>query len=143
MKNRKWLTYTVGVLLTLVVLAIVGGAGFRIGMMQNASFARPAFAHNFEGVPQAMQDNFKDNGGPQALQGNSRNQRFDNRGDDRRDGFSPIFGLFHLVVLGLLLWVGYKLVKNSGWRLTRVQAASAPEVNTTPSMEVEQKKESE
>jgi len=149
MKNRKWLTYTLGTLLTLVVLAAVGGAGFRIGMMQNASFARPAFAHNFDGGRQAMQGNLPDNGGPQSMQGNphdngwtqmqgnSQNRGFDNRGnnrgDDRRgDGmgfFSPIFGLIHLAMLGLLLWLGYKYVKKSGWRISRVQ--------------VEEKKESE
>jgi hypothetical protein len=162
MKNKKWLTYTVGILLTLVVLAAVAGAGIRFGMMQNASFARPAFAHNFDGAPQArqglpqnndgnqstqgnpqaMQRNFRDNGGPQAMQG----QGFDNRGGDRRGGmpfFPPIFGLIHLVVLGLLIWLGYKLVKNSGWRLTRVAASPAPVANETSSMEVEEKKESE
>jgi hypothetical protein len=163
MKNRKWLTYTVGVLLTLVILAVVGGAGFRIGMMQNASFARPFFAHNFDGGSQVMQGNsqnnggnqstqgnFHDNGGTQAMQGNPHNQGFDNRGNnrgnDRKGGisfFSPIFGLIHFVVLGLLLWLGYKLVKKSGWRLTRAQVSPAPVANETPSVEVEKKKESE
>jgi hypothetical protein len=170
------LTYTVGVLLTLVILAVVGGAGFRIGMMQNASFARPFFAHNFDGGPQVMQGNsqnnggnqstqgnsqdngnprfmqgnFHDNGGTQAMQGNPHNQGFDNRGNnrgnDRKGGmsfFSPIFGLIHFVVLGLLLWLGYKLVKKSGWRLTRAQVSPAPVANETPSVEVEKKKESE
>jgi hypothetical protein len=164
MKNRKWLTYTLGILLTLVVLAVVGGAGFRIGMMQNASFAQPAFAHNFDsatrpmqgnfqddGNPRSMQRNFQGNDGPQAMQGNPHNQGFDNRGynnrgNDRRGSvsfFAPIFWLIRLVVLGLLLWVGYKFVKNSGWRLTRVQVSPAPVANETPSVEVEKKKESE
>jgi hypothetical protein len=171
MKNRKWLTYTVGVLLTLVVLAVVGAAGFRIGMTQNASFARPAFARNIGDAPLAMQGNsqnndgvqqgnsqkdngnqsaqgnFRDNGGPQAMQGNSRNQGFDNRGGDRRGGgmpfFAPIFGLIRLAVLGLLLWVVYKLVQKSGWRITRVQASPVPVATETSSAEVEEKKASE
>jgi hypothetical protein len=160
MKSRKWLTYTVGVLLTLVVLTAVAGAGIRVGMMQNASFARPAFTHNFDGGnqsmqgnfqdngnPQAMQGNFHNNGGPQSMQGNSRNRGFDNRTNDRRDGglpfLSPIFGLIRLAVLGLLLWIGYKFVKKSGWRLSRVAATPAPVVSETPSVEVEEKKESE
>ena len=178
MKTKKWLSYTAIVLLTLVVLAVVGGAGFRAGMMQNTSFTRLAFAHNFGGgrqfmqgntqpqtaqgnadnnnVPQTtqgntdenntprmqgnFQGNFQGNGGPQAMQGNSRNQGFDRqgnnrgneRGNDRRDGgrdfFSPIFGLIHLAILGLLIWFGYKMVKKSGWRITRVAAAPAPSV---------------
>ena len=171
MKNRKWLTYTLGTLLTLVVLAAVAGAGFRIGMMQNTSFARPAFARSFNNAPQEMQRNFQDNGGPQRMQGNSQNndgaqgmqgnfhdnawnqmpgnrqnQGFDSqgnsRGSDRRDGmpfFSVIFGLIHLVVLGLLIWVVYRLVKNSGWRLTRVETTPAP-IQTASVEEVGKKK---
>ncbi len=155
MKNRKWLTYTLSILLTLVVLTAVAGAGIRVGMMQNASFARPAFTHNFDGGNQSMQGNFPqtiqasfhNNGGPQAMQGNSRSQGFDNRTNDRRDSgipfLSPIFGLIRLAVLGLLLWIGYKFVKKSGWRLSRVAATPAPVVNETPIAEVEEKKESE
>jgi hypothetical protein len=161
MKNRKWLTYTLGILLTLVVLTAVAGAGFRIGMTQNASFARPAFARNFDGNAQSMRGNFQDNGGPQAMmqgnphgnggyqamQGNSRNQGFNSRGGDRRDGrmsfLSPIFGLIRLVVLGLLVWIGYKFVKKSGWRLSRVQASAAPVVNEPPVVEVEEEKPAE
>jgi hypothetical protein len=172
MKTKKWLTYTFGVLLTLVVLAAVGGAGFRIGMMQNTSLARPAFPPGFarapraiqenfqnndarqpaqgnsqnDNEPQAMQRNFQENGNPHAMQGNFDRTKFDNRGGDRRGGMSflfPVFGLIRLAVLGLLLWLGYKLVKNSGWRLTRVQASPAPAAVETPSVVVEEKKESE
>jgi hypothetical protein len=148
MKNRKWLTYTLGVLLTLVILAAVGGAGFRIGSMQNTSIERPAFAQPFGDAPQSMQKNFRDNGGPQTMQGNPHNQGFDNRGDNRRRGmpfFSPIFGLIRLIVLGLLIWIGYNFVRKSGWRLTRVQAspATTPSAAETPNAEVEEKKETE
>jgi len=142
MKSKKWLTYAVGILLTLVVLTAVAGAGFRAGTMQNTSFARPVFTRNFEGAPQAMQGNFQEDGNPHAVQGNFDRQKF-----DRRDGgmsfFSPIFGLIRFVVLGLLLWVGYKFVKKSGWRLSRVQVSSAPTVSPTSSVEGEEKKESE
>jgi hypothetical protein len=166
MKTKKWLSYTAVVLLTLVVLAVVGGAGFRAGMMQNPSFTRLAFAHNFgngrqvmqgNALPQTaqgnadnnnfpqLQGNFHGNGGPQGMQGNSRNQGFDrqgnNRGNDRRDGgrgfFGPIFGLIHLAILGLLIWFGYKFVKESGWRITRVAATPAA---PAPSVEVEDNK---
>ncbi len=144
MKNKKWLTYTLGILLTLIILAAVAGASFRVGMMQNASFTRPSMTHNFDGAPQAMQGNFHDNGRPQAMQGDSQNKGFDNnRGSDRRGGgmssFSPIFGLIRIVVLGLLLWIGYKFVKKSGWRLTRAAVSPAPTTSETDS--VEEKKE--
>jgi len=147
MKNRKWLTYTLGTLLTLIVLAAVGGAGFRAGMMQNASFARPAFTHDFDNMPQAMQGNIQGNGNPHAMQGDFRQQGFDNRGDDRRDGgmnfFSPIFGLIHLALLGLLGWFGYKFVKKSGWRITRETASATPVSSETGSAEVEEEKPAE
>jgi hypothetical protein len=192
MKNRKWLTYTLGSLLTLVVLAAVAGVSFRIGMMQNKSFARPAFAHNFDGgrqlvqgypqnnggiqpmqdndqnnegsqpaqgkspdngKSQPMQGNFHENGGPQGMPGGFQGQGFgghdNNRGGDRRDGrmpfFFPLFRLIHLAVLGLLVWLAYKLAKNSGWRITRVQAASAPPApaaSETASVEVKKNKTS-
>ena len=153
MKNKKWLTYTLGILLTLVILAAVSGVGFRIGMMQNASFTRAMdgmgrspLTHNFEGErSQTMQgnphqgvDNFQDR------QGDPHNRGFDNRGNDRRGGmpfFSPIFGFIRIVMLGLLLWIGYKFVKKRGWRLTREAASPAPTANETPSVDIEEKKE--
>ncbi len=147
MKNRKWLNYTLGTLLTLIVLAAVGGAGFRAGMMQNVSFARPAFTHDFETLPQALQGNIQGNSNPHAMQGDFRQQGFDNRGDDRRDGgmnfFSPIFGLIQLAALGLLGWFGYKFVQKSGSRITRETASAAPVAAETVSAEVEEEKPAE
>ena len=152
MKNKKWFKYALGILFTLVVLAVVGGAGFRIGMTQNASFRRATdgmgpvpLAHNFDGErPQSMQGNpHQGTDGFQDIQGNPHKQGFNNRGNDRRGGmsfFPPIFGLIRLAVLGLLLWIGYKLVLKSGWRLTRVAASSAPMTSETPSAEIDEKK---
>jgi hypothetical protein len=152
MKNKKWLTYTLGILLTLVILAAVGGVGFRIGVMQNVSFTRAVdgmerspFAHNFDdGHHQTMQGNPHDDGF-QDRQGYHHNQDFDHRGNNHRGGvsfFPFIFGLIHLVVFGVLLWIGYKLVQKSGWRLTRVETSPAPASSgsATPSAKVEKKK---
>lgn len=155
MKNKKWLTYTIGILLTLVVMVAVAGAGFRVGMSQSGTFDRAAFAHDFDGSPRTMQGNdqttdphgmrssFQDHGKQQFTQG------FDGRGNNR-GGMpfgSPLFGLIRIAVLGLLAWAGYKFVKNSGWKLTREQAAPAPAPapveSEAASVEVEEKKESE
>ena len=145
MKNRKWLTYTLGTLLTLIVLAAVAVASFRIGMMQNASFVRPAFARNFNNAPLEMQKNFQDDKGSQGMQGNPHDNGWNemrgnrqNRGFDGRGGmpfFAPIFGLIRLAVLGLILWGIYMLVKKSGWRLTRVEATPAPAPDQNDSVE--------
>ena len=155
MKNRKWLTYTLGTLLTLIVLAAVGAAGFRAGMMQNISgfTGRPAFSHNFDNNSQLpMQGNQQQQQGGQVnphqgfgdnfqgMRGDGFHRMQGNfRGDDRRGGgmpfFSPIFGLIKLVVLGLLAWLGYKFVKDSGWKLTRVTAQATAETPSATTVE--------
>ncbi|CAG0975116.1 hypothetical protein ANAEL_01402 [Anaerolineales bacterium] len=156
MKNKKWLNYTLGILLTLIVLTAVAGAGFRAGMMQNTTFTRfargayPPFAHgNLGRLPQQAQDDFRDDK-LQGMQGNLQRQSpRDVRGlDFRGDGFRfPIFGLIQLAVLGLVVWVGYKLIKKSGWRLslsktTSTSSPAAP-VAETPAADDEEKKVSE
>jgi hypothetical protein len=137
MKNRKWLTYTLGTLLTLVVLAVVAGASFRIGMMQNASFMhRPAFTNGFQPKPgtlpgnrdpQSMPGNPHDEfGGFPGMPGNQYQHGFHNRGNGHGGHgmffFPPIFGIIHLLILALVIWVVYKLIEKSGWRLTRIEA---------------------
>lgn len=141
MKN-KWLTYTLGILLTLIVLAGVGAAGYRIGAAQNGEFIHPMM----NGTAPTFRHEF-DSGRPPMLGGNIHNQGFDGRGFGERGFgrggfpfFSPIFGLIRLAALGLLLWGGYKLIQNSGWRLTRV-TAPAPAASETPSVDVNEKEE--
>ncbi len=123
MKSKKWLTYTLGIVLTLIVLTAVGGAGFRMGVMQSASFANltdgsVAQFHSFGNI-HGMDGDFS------RMDGGNSSHGFDSgRGGDR-GGFSPIFGLFHLLVVGTLGWFGYKLIKNSGWKLMKVNASEA------------------
>ena len=118
MKNKKWLTYTLGIVLTLIVLTAVGGAGFRMGMMQSASFANltdgsAAKFHSFDNY-HGMDGSFS-----QMERGNMPH------GFDRGHGRSPLFGLIPLLVFGALAWFGYKLVRNSGWKLIKVNASEA------------------
>lgn len=151
MKNKKWLNYTLGILFSLIALAAVGMAGFRAGMMQTIPFGRMAFDHNFENNGSVMQgvnptdgttngNNFGSN--PKFMQGNMRGQEFDHRGFDRRGRmsvFGGLFGLIHFAILALLLWFGYKLVKNSGWKLVRVQNTDSAQESASAG--VEEKKE--
>ncbi len=144
MKINKWIRVTLTILLTLIVLAGVAGVSFRMGAMQNAVFA---------GNDERMAQRFQPFGHMQGFEDNFNNQRNDPRmmqGFDRGDFgrgrggfFSPLFGLVKLAVLGALLWLGFKFVKNSGWKLTRVQASPAPAASETPSVEADEKKESE
>ncbi len=134
MKSNKWLTYILGVLLTLVVLAAVGGIGFRMGVMQSASFANLTDGQSVRAsfFAHGMDDGF--NQMDQMERSNSSHGFDRSRGGDR-DGFSsPIFGLIPLLVFGVLAWFGYKLIKNSGWKLVKVNASEAPApVVETPS----------
>lgn len=124
MKNKKWLAYTLGGLLSLIVLAVAGGIGFRAGMIKSASFVNltdgqttqaPFFAHSH-----GMEGDF------------NRMDHGDFPRDFDRGGFrSPLFGIFHLIAAAGLAFIGYKLIKNSGWRLVNVNASTAP----TPAME--------
>jgi hypothetical protein len=108
-------------------------------MSQNPAFARPALMQNFNGAPRFMQRNIPGNGGPQGVPNGFRDQGFGNHGFNRGGRmpfFSPIFGLIRLVVFGLvitaLVWLGYALVKKSGWRLMRTQeTASVPSASET------------
>ena len=128
MKSKKWITYTLGIVLTLIVLAAVGATGFRMGVMQSASFANltdgqsaraPFFAHGMDGDFSRMDRGEFSHG-------------FDRgRGRDGGRFFSPIFGLIHIAIFGALAWFGYKLIKNSGWKLVKVNASAAP----TPAVE--------
>jgi hypothetical protein len=142
MKNRKWLTYTLGTLLTLIALAVVGMAGFRVGMMQTGDFPRmgmgerPAFNQNMDkNVPTTPGDN-------NNFGGNPHGNGFNPRAFDRMPIPGGLFGLIHIAILALLLWFGYKLIQNSGWKFVRVQN-NAPTVIKAASTEVDEKKESE
>jgi hypothetical protein len=149
MKNRKWLTYTLGVLLTLIALAVVGMAGFRVGMMQNGAFPsmgigeRPAFNQNVDKNDRGIQGfNPGENGNIDIPRGYGFNTRGFDRGHRGMPMLGGFFGLIHIALLALVLWFGYKLVQNSGWRFVRVQN-NAPAPSETVSAQVEEKKESE
>lgn len=153
MKNRKWLTYTLGTLLTLIALAVVGMAGFRIGMIQNVAFPRmdrterAAFNQNADqNVPGDQGDNPADKLPANPNGGGPRGNDFGPHGFDRGHRGMPMaggfFGLIHLTVLALLLWVGYKLASNSGWRLIRVPNQT-PTASKPVITETEEEKDSE
>ncbi len=146
MKTKKWLWITLSVLLTLVVLVGVAGAGFRYGVMQSPAFVKMQEARMQQKLaqpPKQQAQNFdqKPNGRNPQMQGFDQHGNFghgfdQHRGFNRgRGGFgSPLFGLIHLLILGALLWFGYKYVKNSGWKLVR-EAQPAPVANQPASVE--------
>lgn len=134
MKNTKWIWRVLAVLLTLIILAGVGFAGFRLGSMHNFSLANgtsfmPSHGHGFNGAEMGQMRGF----------------------DHGRGGFSffsPIFGVLRLAVWAGLIWLVFTLVKRSGWRVVNVNAnqtavpAPAPGVvQESPSAEDDVKKD--
>jgi hypothetical protein len=146
MKNKKWVTYLLGALLTLIALTVVGVAGFRAGVAQSADYPRmgmgerPAFNQNMDkndpNIQGANPDGNSSDVGP-------RGGGFNPHGFDRGlPMMGRLFGLIHIVILALLLWFGYKFVQKSGWRLVRVQNET-PRASETVNAEVNEEKESE
>ena len=148
MKNTKWLWRVLAVLLTLVVLAGVGFAGYRVGLVQGADLTAEELATIFSHGrgTQFTGDSSKTGGSRGSDHGHGfdghgfdRGGDFDRRGFDRGgfSFFSPLFGLLKLALLGGLVWLGYRFVINSGWRLVKT-GTSAPAAETPPADEEKQ-----
>lgn len=102
MKSNKWVGWTLGIVLGLVVLAGVGFAGFQLGAGQNANFAGMMPFGHWRGF---------------GMHGGFRGHDF---GSWNGFGFFyPIFFLIRLAIIGGLIWLGYALFKGSGWRLVK------------------------
>ena len=132
MKTKKWLWWTLTILLTLVVLAAVAFAGFRFGAMYSTTLTAEgtsAFAfhhgHDFSGG--------MTNEGFGMMRGSDRGHGFGGRGGF--GFFGPLFGLLQLAVFGGLVWLAFSLIKRSGWRLVNVNSAQATEPAPTPAPE--------
>lgn len=143
MKSKKWLWVTLTILLTLVVLVVVAGAAFRMGATQSARLVQAGGGVTVQGLPFSHMRSFEQNQNgqpgfdqqgyaPRMMQGFDQGYAprmmhgFGRGGFERGHGgfFSPIFGLVKLAILAGLLWLGYKLIKNSGWKLVRMEATS-------------------
>lgn len=136
MKNTKWIWWALGILLVLALIAGAGMTAYRMGYAQGAIAAQ-------DGDPSQLFPRLHARGFDGSDIGKFHNfDRFDGNRDNGRGGgrfFSPIFGLIRLAVLGGLLWLGYTLIKNSGWRLVKTPA---PAPVTPPSADENVKDES-
>ena len=158
MKTKKWLWGILITLLTIVVLAGAGFAGYRLGLTQNPAVIKQLVELRAQKFNQ-MQDQTGKALNPQQnpyngaynphirgfdqrgnyAQGFDQRSQFNRRDNRGRDGFaSPLFGLVHLIILGALLWLVYKFVKNSGWKLVR-EVQPAPVVSEAASTEEKKK----
>jgi hypothetical protein len=156
MKNKKWLNYVLGSLLTLLVLMIVAGAGFHAGMRLNISSLKTyASLSRFPREPlheiqRNAQDGFRshdgdnpspktrDNFGPGNFPGRKNDLNFARR-NVAPDFFKPLVWLAWLLALGLLLWIVLLVVRKSGWQLSLIKEspASTPVSESTPAAKEE------
>lgn len=146
MKNTKWLWRLLAVVLTLAVLAGVGFAGYRVGLVQGADLSAEELATIFSyGRGMQFNDGSRRPDHGHGFDGNGavRGGDFGGRGFDRGGFslFSPLFGLLRLAVLGGLIWLGYRFIKNSGWRLVKAETP-APVTESPAAAADEEYKES-
>jgi hypothetical protein len=130
MKNTKWIWWTLGILLVLILIAGAGFSAYRMG------YAHGAIAGQDGDFTQLM---------PRYhMRGFDGDFNYGMRGFHTpmfsgRGGFLPFFGifggLFQLAVLGLIVWALFLLVRNSGWRLVKT---TAPATVTPPSADDEE-----
>jgi len=139
---KKVLLTLLGIIVVVGILAGAGFAGYRIGYMQGARV-------NTKSTTQVLPPNkgFDPRGMPMHNFGNDLergfNQGFGPRGFgmmERGMGgrgfglFSPFFLLIRVGFWALLIWLIYKVIKGSGWTLTR-QVAVTPKAEVTPAPE--------
>lgn len=143
MKNRKWIWWTLAVILSLIVLAGVGFIGFTVGATHGSQFTmnNPHFmpAHGQGFTNGRMHDGF-------GMQDYGHGRGFDGRAGFPFFAF-PLFGLLRLVFWVGVIWLAVVLIKRSGWRIVNVNSTPAPAVTAAaqeePSAEDGEKKESE
>lgn len=147
MKNTKWIWRVLVALLTLVVLAGVGFTGYRVGIVQGADLTAEELSslmgkrHDFDGNRDMLKD-----GGHGSNHGRGSDGQGGHPGRGGRGGFggfNPLFGLLHLALLGGLAWLGYRYIKNSGWRLVKTETAAPTANEPQASAPENEKKDSE
>ena len=142
---KKVLLTLFGIILVLGVLAGVGFAGYRFGYMQGA-------AANIDGtsLPALRDRGFGLQGMPMHGFGNNFERRFNNMPGHQNFGFmergrgggfgffSPFRFILQIAVIGLMIWLAYKLFTGNGWNLSLTrQTVETPKVETTKTEQAE------
>jgi hypothetical protein len=156
MKTNKWLSWFLGIVISLAALGAVGFYTFRMGYSQGASTMHtamqaqidaaadktgktdgtttaqvlpPFFGHQHGfGDDFGFMDHDQMMGYGQFGRGMMNGGRMMG-GQFGFGGFFPIFGLFQLAFWGLVIWVAYKLISNSGWKLVKTNTPATVSVD--------------
>ena len=142
---KKVLLTLFGIIVVAGVLTGAGFAGYRFGYMQGA-------AANFDGtsLPALRDRGFGLQSMPMHNFGNNFEHRFNNmpghqdfgfmeRGHGGRFGFfSPFRFIVQIAVIGLIIWLAYKLFTGNGWNLSLTrQTIENPKVETATTEQTE------
>ena len=141
---KKVLLTLLGIIVVAGILAAAGFMGYRIGYKHGALASSAGTAQlapwgkNFD--PQDLpMHNFDKGFGSQRIPMHNFNRGFGPGGFGmmergmRGGGFSsPFFFLVHVAIWVLIIWLVYKLIKGSGWKLSLTrQAVENPKVEST------------
>ena len=134
--KKNWLGKTVLVILVVGLLAAGGYALYRVGYVHGAQASVAGempfmWSEGFENMPHANYagaQNMPFGGrGSRMMDGYSRTPFSSGHMSYGMTGMTGLFflpGLFRVLFWGALIWLGYKLVTGSGWKLTREPAAT-------------------
>lgn len=141
---KKVLLTLLGIIVVVGILAGAGFAGYRIGYNHGVTASADGTVtftprlmplHNF-GQGFNTQNMPMHNFG----KGNERdfNHGFGSGSFGMRGGGSGFFSLIHILLLGIVIWFAYKLIKGSGWKLSLTQqAVESPKVEPAPTEKTE------
>ena len=142
---KKVLLTLLGIILVLGVLAGAGFVGYRFGYMQGA-------AANIDGtsLPALRDRGFGPQGMPMHSFGNNFERRFNNMPGHQDFGFmergrgggfgffSPFRFIVQIAIVGLIIWLAYKLFTGNGWKLSLThQTVENPKVEPAPTEKTE------
>src|SRR5215204_6349836 len=145
-KMKKVILTLLGIILVLGVLAGAGFVGYRFGYMQGATSDIESAA-----LPALRDRGFDLQGMPMHNFGNNFERRFNNMPGHQDFGFmdrgmhgggfglfSPFHFIVQIAVLGLIIWLVYKLFTGNGWKLSLTrQTVENPKVETTTTEQTE------
>jgi len=125
---KKWISRIIIAILFIAAFAGVGLVSYRVGYqqgVQGTNAGMPALFGHFNQGPQFRQGDMpqfhpglNDNFDHRSMPGFGNN-RFTVMDRGRSFGFfSPVHFLFNIALLGLVIWLGYKLFKGNGWQLS-------------------------
>jgi len=137
---KKWIVRIIITILIIGAFAGVGMVTYRVGYQQGAQGTANGlpfmFGHSgrFNQGSQFRQDDMPqvhpgmNNGFDHNFMPGFGGSRFNVMNHGRSFGFfSPFHFLFNIILVGLVIWLGYKLFKGNGWQLSLSRQSASSE----------------